>query len=54
MADNYPDGVNQAEFDRAHEEMDDEFRRCRLCGAMRYSEELDSGVCEDCEPDEPE
>ena len=48
MSDNYQDGVNQAEFDRAHNEMDDECRRCSSCERMRYRDELISGKCEDC------
>ena len=39
--DNYPDGVNQAEFDRAHDHMDDGDACHHGVGFDEY--------CEDCE-----
>ena len=52
MSGNYPDGVGQAEFDRAHEEMDDERSDdrtpCRCCERCFYEEQLVEGLCEDC------
>lgn len=47
MSSGYPDGVNQAEFDRSNKETDG-WVRCVKCDRFCYEEDLALGLCDDC------